>query len=142
MHITLNRLSLYRIMINMLMCPCKVNKHLCNVFYIIWITCIYKNKNKLMEHFDNIAEIHRPSPQVQPCEQSSRETEDQILEDTLLNKYLKRRKVKRKWLNFFWIILIYNKKNLHGFFLCFMNEWLNECFNEWFTDFFYRLLTK
>ena len=49
-----------------------------------------------MTYFDIIAEIHRPSPEVKPCEQSSRETEDQIPEDVTLNKYLKRRKVKRK----------------------------------------------
>ena len=49
-----------------------------------------------MKHFDIIAEIYHPSPQVQPCEQSSRESEDQILKDALLTNYLKRRKVKRK----------------------------------------------
>ena len=79
---------------NMLMCPCQVKKHLCNVFLNDLLVFI-KIKNKLMKHFDNIAEIHRPSPQVQPCEQSSRETEDQIPEDALLTNYLKRRKVKR-----------------------------------------------
>ena len=45
-----------------------------------------------MKDFDIITEIHLPSPQVEP----SRETEDQILEDVTLTKYLKRRKVKRK----------------------------------------------
>ena len=49
-----------------------------------------------MKDFDIIAEIHRPSLEVQPCEQSSRETEDQIPEDFSLPKYLKIRKVKRK----------------------------------------------
>ena len=49
-----------------------------------------------MKDFDIIAEIHRPSPEVQPCKHSSRETEDQIPEDVTLTKYLKRRKVKRK----------------------------------------------
>ena len=49
-----------------------------------------------MKYFDIIAKIHRPSPEVQPCKQSSRETEDQILEDVTLTKYLKRLKVKRK----------------------------------------------
>ena len=49
-----------------------------------------------MKYFDIIAEIHCTSPQVQPCEQSSRETDEQILEDALLAKYVKRRKVKRK----------------------------------------------
>ena len=49
-----------------------------------------------MKHFDIIAEIHSPSPQVQTCEQSSREVDEQILEDVLLAKYVKRRKVKRK----------------------------------------------
>ena len=47
-----------------------------------------------MKYFDIIAEIHRPSPQVQPCEQSSRETENQIPEDVTLTKYLKGLKVK------------------------------------------------
>ena len=49
-----------------------------------------------MKYFDIIAEIHRPSPEVQPCEQTSRDSDDQILEDVTLTKYLKRRKVKRK----------------------------------------------
>ena len=49
-----------------------------------------------MKHFDIITKIHRPSLQVQPCEQSSRETEDQIPEDALLANYLKRIKLKRK----------------------------------------------
>ena len=95
-----------------------------------------------MKYFDIIAEIHRPSPEVQPSEQTSRDIDDQIPEDVTLTKYLKRIKVKRKWLKKFWVILSYNKKKIHGFFLYFMNEWLNECFNEWFTDFFYLLLTK
>ena len=47
-----------------------------------------------MKYLDIIAEIHHPSPEVQPCEQSSREIEDQIPEDVTLTKYLKRRKVK------------------------------------------------
>ena len=63
-----------------------------------------------MKHFDIIAEIPHPSPQVQPCEQSYRETEDQIPEDVLMTRYLKIRKIKRKWLNKFWEIRIYNKK--------------------------------
>ena len=54
-----------------------------------------------MKHFDIIAEIHRPSPQVQPCKQSSREIEDQIPEDAHLNNYLKIGKVKRKRLKKF-----------------------------------------
>ena len=49
-----------------------------------------------MKLFDIIAKIHSPSPQVQPCEQSSREIDEQILEDALLDKYVKRIKVKRK----------------------------------------------
>ena len=49
-----------------------------------------------MKHFDINAEIHCPSLQVQPCEQSGRETEDQIPKDALLTNYLKRRKIKRK----------------------------------------------
>ena len=48
-----------------------------------------------MKDFEIIAEIHRPSPEVQPCEQTSRDTDDQI-PDVTLTKYLKRRKVKRK----------------------------------------------
>ena len=75
-----------------------------------WITRIYKNINIVMKYFDIIAEIHCPLSEVQPCEQSSRETKDQIPEDVTLTKYLKRRKVKRKWPNKFWVILIYNKK--------------------------------
>ena len=54
-----------------------------------------------MKYFDIIAEIHHPSLEVQPCEQSSRETEDQLPEDVNLTKYLKRRKVKMKRLNKF-----------------------------------------
>ena len=49
-----------------------------------------------MKYFDIIAEIHRPLPEVQPCEQTSRDTNDRIPEDVTLNKYLKRRKVKMK----------------------------------------------
>ena len=49
-----------------------------------------------MKDFDIIAEIHRPSPEVQPFEQTSRDNDDQITEDVTLTKYLKRRKVKRK----------------------------------------------
>ena len=49
-----------------------------------------------MKDFDIIAEIHCPSPEVQPYEQTSRETDDKIPEDVTLTKYLKRRKVKRK----------------------------------------------
>ena len=41
-----------------------------------------------MKYFDITAEIHCPSPKVQPCEQTSRETEDQIPEDVLLTNYL------------------------------------------------------
>ena len=49
-----------------------------------------------MKYFDIIAQIHRPSPKVQPCEQTSRDTDDQIPKDVTLTQYLKRRKVKRK----------------------------------------------
>ena len=49
-----------------------------------------------MKDFDIIAEIHRPSSEVQPCEQTSRDINDQIPEDVTLTKYLKRRKVKGK----------------------------------------------
>ena len=45
-----------------------------------------------MKYFDIIAEIHRPSPEVQPCEQTSRDINDQIPEDANLTKYLKRKK--------------------------------------------------
>ena len=48
-----------------------------------------------MKYFDIIAEIHRPSLEVQPCEQTSRETEDHILEDVTLTNYLKKRKVNK-----------------------------------------------
>ena len=47
-----------------------------------------------MKYFDITTEIHHPSSEVQPCEQTSRETEDQIPKDVTLTKYLKRRKVK------------------------------------------------
>ena len=49
-----------------------------------------------MKDFDIIAEIHLPSPEVQPSEQTSRDTYDQIPKDVTLTKYLKTRKVKRK----------------------------------------------
>ena len=49
-----------------------------------------------MKHFDINAAISSPSPQVQPSEQSTRETIEQVLENALLAKYVKRRKVKRK----------------------------------------------
>ena len=49
-----------------------------------------------MKHFDIIVEIHSLSLQVQRCEQSSRENDEEISEDALLAKYVKRRKVKRK----------------------------------------------
>ena len=49
-----------------------------------------------MKYFDIIAEIHHPPLEVQPCEKSSKEIEDQILEYVTLTTYLKRRKVKRK----------------------------------------------
>ena len=54
-----------------------------------------------MNHFDIIAEIQSPSLQVQPCDQSTREIDEQIPEDALLAKYVKRRKVKRKCLKKF-----------------------------------------
>ena len=49
-----------------------------------------------MKYFDIIAEIHHPSLEVQPCKQTSRDTNDQIPEHVTLTKYLKRIKVKRK----------------------------------------------
>ena len=49
-----------------------------------------------MKDFDIIAEIHRPSLEVQPSKQTSGDTDDQIPEDVTLTKYLKRRKLKRK----------------------------------------------
>ena len=45
-----------------------------------------------MKDFDIIAEIHYPSPEVQPCEQSSKETKDQIPKDVTVTKHLKRKK--------------------------------------------------
>ena len=54
-----------------------------------------------MKYFDIIAEIHRPSPKVQPCEQTSRDTDDQIPKDVTLTKYLMRIKLKMKLLNKF-----------------------------------------
>ena len=49
-----------------------------------------------MKDFDIIAEIHRPLCEFQPCEQTSRDIDDQIPEDVTLTKYLKRIKIKRK----------------------------------------------
>ena len=80
---------------NMRMFPCQVKKHNCNVF-LNELLVFYKNKNKLMKHFDIIAAISIPSLQVQLGKQSTRETNEKILEDVLLAKYVKRRKVKRK----------------------------------------------
>ena len=45
-----------------------------------------------MKYFYIIAEIHRPSPEVQPCEQTSRDTNDQVPEDVTLTKYLREEK--------------------------------------------------
>ena len=49
-----------------------------------------------MQHFHIIAAIPSPFPQVQPGEQSTRETNQQILEDALLAHFVKKRKVKKK----------------------------------------------
>ena len=49
-----------------------------------------------MKHFHIIAAILSPSPQVQPDEQSTSETDQQILKDALLANYVKRRKLKKK----------------------------------------------
>ena len=49
-----------------------------------------------MQHFHIIAAIPSPLPQVQPGEQSTRETDQQIPEDALLSNYVKIRKVKKK----------------------------------------------
>ena len=49
-----------------------------------------------MQHFHIIAAILSPLPQVQPSEQSTRETKKQILEGALLAHFVKRRKVKKK----------------------------------------------
>ena len=49
-----------------------------------------------MKDFDIITEIHRPSLEVQPSEQTSRDTTDQILEDVTLTKYLKEKKSKKE----------------------------------------------
>ena len=45
-----------------------------------------------MKDFDIIAEIHRPSAEVQPSEQTGRDTDDQIPEDVTLTKYLREEK--------------------------------------------------
>ena len=78
-------------MLNMLMCPWQVKTHIRNVFFKL-ITRIYQNINILIKYFDIIAEIHRPSPKVQPCEQTSRDTDDQIPENVTLTKYLSEEK--------------------------------------------------
>ena len=49
-----------------------------------------------MQNFHIIAAISSPLPQDPRGEQSTRETEQQILEDALLAHFVKRRKVKRK----------------------------------------------
>ena len=49
-----------------------------------------------MKYFDIIAKIHRPLPEVQPYEHTSRDSDDQIPEDVTLTKYLKRRKIKKE----------------------------------------------
>ena len=71
-----------------------------------------------MQHFHIIATIPIPLPQDRHGEQSTRETsgqvgealgtEQQILEDALLAHFVKRRKIKKKWLKKFWVILFYN----------------------------------
>ena len=74
--------------------PTPGKKHLCNVFLNEILVIIYKKK--LMQHFHIIAAIPSPLLQVQPGEKSTRETDQQILEDALLAHYVKRRKVKKK----------------------------------------------
>ena len=54
-----------------------------------------------MQHFHIIAAILGPLPQDPPGEQSTRETEKQIMEDVLLAHFVKRRKVKKKCLKKF-----------------------------------------
>ena len=49
-----------------------------------------------MNNFDIIAAIPSPLPQVQPCEKSTREIDEQSSENAILDKYVKRIKVKRK----------------------------------------------
>ena len=71
-------------------------KNLCNDVFLNELLVFLKTQQKLMKQFDNIAAISNSLPQVQPCEQSTRKTDEQILEDVLLIKYVKRRKVKRK----------------------------------------------
>ena len=61
-----------------------------------------------MQHFHIIVAIPSPLPQVQPGEQSTRETDQHIPKDALFTQYVKRRKVKKKWLNKFWVIIFYN----------------------------------
>ena len=71
-----------------------------------------------MQHFHIIATIPSPLPQDPRGKQSTRDTswqvdeasgtEQQIPKDALLAHFVKRRKVKKKWLNKFWVILFYN----------------------------------
>ena len=75
-----------------------------------------------MQHFHIIAAIPRALPQAPHGEQSSRETEQQILEDALLAHFVKRRKVKKKWLKKFWVIIFYITMSCMVFSL--FNEWM------------------
>ena len=66
------------------------------MFFSNELLVFLRAQKKLMKQFDNITVIAIPSPQVQLCKQYTTEIDEHILEDVLLTKYVKRRKVKRK----------------------------------------------
>ena len=76
-----------------------------------WNTCNYKNKNKLIQHLHIIAAIPNPLTQDLRGEQSTRGTSKQVDEApetewkhpevTLRVHFVKRRKLKKKWLKNF-----------------------------------------
>ena len=71
-----------------------------------------------MQHFHIIVAIMNPFPQNPQGDKSTRETSQQvdeapgterrIPEDVLLVDFVKRRKIKKKWLKKYWVIIFYN----------------------------------
>ena len=117
-----------------------------------------------MQHFHIVVAISSPLPQDQRGKQSTREIEQQIPEDALLAHFVKRRKVKKKWLKNFWVIIFYNTMScmvfslfnewmvywmgvsdidwMNGLMNVLFNYWMNEYFNEWFNESFFQLLNE
>ena len=79
-----------------------------------------------MHHFHIIVAISNPLTQDPRGENSTGETSEQvdkvlgtewqIPEDALLVYFVKRRKLKKKWLKFFWVIKFYNTMSFMVFF--------------------------